>query len=1773
MTPSWLPQNIQKRVFKYILSRLQVFSNLDTDNLDVSIGTTQTQLSLKDVDLDTEKLSTIPGIFVRHGSVQSLDLKLAVLGSVRIEGKGISLTISLTHNVLDDKDEFASLLARTTNDIASSILIANDDSGSANIMSKNELMESVTWSSSSDSDSFMARSHISPEGDVGYGIGDFSGVLNRIADSALSQLNIVFRDIKIRLILEDVTVDVVISSFKLTTNESGIRQITISDFEVILVSCDEPDTNVSHGDESLSTSISSNDDLFKSVYQPGFNTANSPSQLAESRIFSTADATSLYMSAVSTGLNHNAYMEKPKPRLIWCESLSLSFQGLDFSSLDINLGKINVSLKHFPLVLMPLFEFLNEPSPQLSTNIHKKPLNDDHKASHNPSEKSGQQVGLSHLRLSSIEISLTSAMLPHGLFESESGISVIFEGIDIRTTRNDGAFFEIASFIITNADRDILSFSTPKEHKDTKDSIDFNILTGTFLKQPEQGLTVIKFAIPYQCEIKISLDDVLCFIEVFKSLYPAFDIFSRGSKEGVSKDDTSELLLIGETNLIAIDLKLNELSVKSRLFPISFRDDKSIRVPKISLNIDDNNLFELNNLRYWYTTGKPKSFSVESIKIETEIQKLKEIQTQLDIVRQTMSKEYRSSNNPASYTSERDTGQGHKNTQRIITFTCSIPYIGLKLALPSKVNPIEIDFGDFTFHATKSNIHVASVKSINVTRDMSDVDEKLGNLDIIHSVTENSLRDPVIKVRFGKDGTLSKITLSNLAFEYHVKLLDLFQNSDKTTQLRRDQKTFSPASQHAEDKPLAIPVELRDCLIGLSPLHLPSHLFVLISNGHSNLEVKSNGSMTVELIMNTSSIHSIDDVRSKTPTDFTNNARPKVSKNDITSNLTLQGYSSVARISGTTVDISTFSGNPNTGVTVDIRINDVYLKSCADSTHSLIQLMNDLKPPLELPAFEERYNLRPSHKINTFEDVDSHYFAPRTSARNTFDVNADFICDDVPTNLEFVESYYADHSSRLQWNSSSSGSLATNYSNTDILLEEDLVNLVSKDSTNTKSQIVGYNDMATRRLGSFEQRAHSHDPTINIMENHFTRPNDKANFKLRRTTDSETTPTFGKSKTNEVEFNHGEAYDESSLTVSHNFFDSDTCSLYNNDTPSLSINFEIASIVWDLHDGFDWKYTREIITNAVFQVEEEVDEVLKDKERTTGIAGIHMNQNSSLTSNSPNLEVNNLQEQEQEQELDEVVGGYLFNSIFIGMSTNQDSSELRKRINKDLQDAKDGDTNSQTSYSPSTKSNLTSKSSFPPRHFNSSQNQGTPLKLKRSKHHKVRFSLQGVSGAMHIFTGVNDVQILESLKKSEYDGDKAVILNQISLKIRDVEVLDNINTSTWNKFLTYMRSAGERESGACMINLQMENVKPVPHVPTSEIILGVQVLPLRLHVDQDTLDFITRFFEFKDDRFDSLIDHLQVEIPFIQKFDIKDVPVKLDYKPKKVDYAGLKSGHTTEFMNFFILDEADMVLRHITLHGITGFPRLGQKLNDIWMPDIKKNQLGDVLSGLAPVRSLVKIGSGIRDLVVVPVREYKKDGRVVRSIQKGAWQFARNTSNELVKFGAKLAAGTQTVLENAEQAMGGSGSAGRAFDSPNQQTPSRRSSNTAREKADSQFNSFEYDNKEVDVQSHSPGVRFAVGSKNIGQTSSSSISNKPGNTQQPSVVSLYADQPKDVKQGLQSAYTSLGRNLSMAKGAVAEIKTEAVRSGSVQVSINVTESIATGYFTIILTYFRVLQWL
>lgn len=474
----------------------------------------------------------------------------------------------------------------------------------------------------------------------------------------------------------------------------------------------------------------------------------------------------------------------------------------------------------------------------------------------------------------------------------------------------------------------------------------------------------------------------------------------------------------------------------------------------------------------------------------------------------------------------------------------------------------------------------------------------------------------------------------------------------------------------------------------------------------------------------------------------------------------------------------------------------------------------------------------------------------------------------------------------------------------------------------------------------------------------------------------------------------------------------------------LKVRVRDVHFIWNLFDGYDWQSTRDTISQAVRDIE---NKAMARRPRGSNRL-------------SPGAEVDE----------ESVIGDFLFNSIYIGIPANKDPRELANAINHDIDDLV-SETGSYATGTTVATAQVRGHSGIPQK--------AKKLRLNRSKQHKMTFELEGVSADIVSFPP-NSGEVESSL----------------DVRVKKLDVFDHVPTSTWKKFATYMHEAGEREVDTSQVHIELLNVKPVADLAASEIVLQLTVLPLRLHVDQDALDFLTRFFEFKDD---SVPAPTTASAPaFIQRAEVNPVRLRLDFKPKRIDYGGLRSGRTTEFMNFFVLDRADMVLRRVILYGVSGFDRLGIMLNNIWSPDVRRNQLPTVLAGLAPIRSIVDVGSGVRDLVAIPIREYKKDGRIVRSIQKGAIAFAKTTTTELVSLGAKLAIGTQQVLQNAEGML-------------------------VRQAEDSDSD------EEMRKQ-----------------------------------ISLYADQPVGIVQGLRGAYASLERDLLLAKDAIVAVPGEVMASGS-----------------------------
>ncbi|KAG2356196.1 hypothetical protein BDR07DRAFT_1492224 [Suillus spraguei] len=485
----------------------------------------------------------------------------------------------------------------------------------------------------------------------------------------------------------------------------------------------------------------------------------------------------------------------------------------------------------------------------------------------------------------------------------------------------------------------------------------------------------------------------------------------------------------------------------------------------------------------------------------------------------------------------------------------------------------------------------------------------------------------------------------------------------------------------------------------------------------------------------------------------------------------------------------------------------------------------------------------------------------------------------------------------------------------------------------------------------------------------------------------------------------------------------------------LRVRIHDSDISLFLHDGYDWPRTRKI-------VEQEIKDMRKKLAKIRQLIATGQTQDPSVEETST----------------------MLFNSIHIGLDQDFDSLDptaLVAAIDDELEDA---ETESHSSWQ-----------TFPP--ASPGQQQRIPSarihgrRLTRSKGPSIEIKLIGL-----------DAQVDNYRHRL-----KDALVSRTLVVIKDAEILDHVKTSTWRKFLTELRSDSRgniRETDSSMVRVELKTVRPSPSHPSEETRLRAKLLPLRLYVDQDALDFLKKFFAFTDPDSPSAPADTVSEETYIQHAEVFPIDLKLDYKPRRVDYRALREGKTIELMNFFHFDGAEMTLRHLTLHGITGWPRFFDTLNDLWTPDVKATQLVDVISGVAPIRSMVNVGSGVADLVLLPIAQYKKDGRIVRGVQKGTKAFVQSTAMEAIKLGARLATGTQVILEQAESVLGG------------------------------QFkDSITAETFHIPYDDSGEGLDEEL-------------------------ISRYAAQPADVTEGVQSAYRSLQRNLHSAAQTILAVPME-----------------------------------
>lgn len=148
---------------------------------------------------------------------------------------------------------------------------------------------------------------------------------------------------------------------------------------------------------------------------------------------------------------------------------------------------------------------------------------------------------------------------------------------------------------------------------------------------------------------------------------------------------------------------------------------------------------------------------------------------------------------------------------------------------------------------------------------------------------------------------------------------------------------------------------------------------------------------------------------------------------------------------------------------------------------------------------------------------------------------------------------------------------------------------------------------------------------------------------------------------------------------------------------------------------------------------------------------------------------------------------------------------------------------------------------------------------------------------------------------------------------------------------------------------------------------------------------------------------------FIKSFIFSpDVLIRLDYHGKFDREHGTLAG----LGGLVSLHRAEIKLKRLTYkQGLLGVDKMLKFCLNEWLTDIKVNQLPNILGGFGPMHSIVQLAQGIRDLFWLPVEQYRKDGRIVRGLQRGATSFSTSTAMSVLELTNRAVQSVQWCAE------------------------------------------------------------------------------------------------------------------------------------------------------------------
>lgn len=1811
MSPQWIPQNIQKRLLLYVLQQLSLFSEIDLPNLEeVSLN----NITLKDVNIDPEKVGKLPFCNLRYGQVGTLELNGGVMEGVVIDAKDIDLVIAPNANYDDlEKDNGGFLLAQSRADLANTMMDGSLDDEAADA-------DSMEKSTDLPDDSKLLEKAL-PEESGRPKLSAFSNMMTKAVEMALLRLQVNLSNLKIKMVSELTDIVFHIEKGKFGT-QNGLRNLVFEKAHIYSLrphvnlgrfsDKTQSSTELDKSDESKDSSEDESDDS---------STTYGEESLMKSTVFTHEEASSIYMSAISQQSDlarHNAVLGKnneSKAYLAHVDIIELGFEGLsDIFNLSVHIGDVKIAYAPLiPVLVSALASFtrlfklknlrkrkqrssnqLNKYNPRFPQYTYEDAIDDDEVSQEDSKDPNDPEPKFNSLHISNIIISFTSALLPSGDFAASDHIFLKISNSNIKHRDSNLVFGGIERIKLLEmkdeVEKVIFEYcnDAPKTTPNTTSSENAyqnqNLSKADFRFEivknegPEEPTEII-ILLSKQANIILELHQVSLLTDSVKAtivLYQAYttlqttlDSYFEPTKKGTSsfqkplKKSASKSQVVLQTAAVNFLLSTgNDVSLKINLLPISYNKLQNLLMLNkilfcISSKSQDDQICTISNVKLstkrqefkMYSNGVVQGTNVtdgsviltlissstlflgsisgkltgdETYLLNCIISRLSNAISDIPMPQYEAAKSFQlkhdstpngdfsnllqnsilnhrrppnlhSFNTP---TFMKNSKANHINSVsfRVLVLNINFEVIDTK----SLMGLINLLVNDLSFHFKNDDMN-GYVRYFNLGR----LGEDKVYEDFVHEIRKNPINPDFPLVTFGmkKDDSLVAVDISikTIAFEYYANWLKLIEpkNENDCNNVDKVDTSITKKPKGTQRK-ITFRINLQDCIVGLNPGRLKCKIYLSSNKGRFDAVV-SSGVFDFKGSLRQISLFIIDDISYVTQ-DLAGKGTGKSELKYVTSSEWLlgQGYTSIGSLNSMHIGI-TVSEAERKFTTLKINSDESHLDLCADSTHVLIQMLNDLKPPISYIE-DQRSKVHLDSEINLLDDI--------------------------------LEDFYA-----FKKRGSQSGS-----NNTERKSTEDSYSLSKRTTSSEVNQESPPNDLVEEyydiappsgRNSDLDGSRQSSDTSYDLESEEFVF--DETHF-------------MNPQKTNQQ------------------------------DAYPLSIQVVLAKVKIYMYDGFDFKELRKAIKSAVKRLElQALDGIGESQVHTDPLndpRAVQFGNTETYTSVPDEEYTKSLEEDARENAKDSnadevpLMSETVFESINLSLPKGTHPSKLTANINNNVQNL----ANSTDVPTTQDKINCSSTKNY------------KNLRLRRSKTHKVVLDLKNVDISMAL-GGKEEPNVSEV----SYDGETITspVVGSIKCMVDDIVIFDNIPTSSWNKVLGYMNLLGEREIGTKMFKVDIKNIKTSPSLQGTEAMIDLSILPVRLYVDQDTLDFIIRFLEFKDQRFDLPMD----EIFFIQSFKVDSLRIKLDYKPKKVDISDIKSGKASELINFFVLDGSELSLPKLKTYGILGFSKLMIELKNAWLPVIQDSQLVGILSGLAPVRTVVNIGEGLRDLVAIPVKEYKKDGRLMRSLQKGTSNFMKTTSSELLRLGVKLASGTQVILENSEEVFGGEGSAARLRRTKSQDdnesdvtfisdatsadkgnrnlvTSSKMLNKNTRKYSELYTDKKLYSYVEMDEETPIDGIlldntllleQSAVDDSSDSQYEPVALQIAPeANPQEDvnsddenaeKVISLYSNQPATTQEGLKLAYKSLGRNFVSAKKTITQLRKEINRSSNFQDSL------------------------